>query len=432
MFCLSILSCSLRAWAQEADPATGWYVGVQGGLPFGVSTFSSFGAGKTRVGWNAGMYGGYRFGPVLSAEVSIKCGQTSLAAQSCCIAPGYWMSADGVRHNAPVAGVRGHSYAHLKSSVNLQHYGLQLNFNLLGLFPATACSRWTLEASPLLAAVGTRADILSISGNEKVRNTPIYWHLGAGGNLQAAYRISRHLRAGLYSGITYLTGRRMDGMPQHLHRNNFLWESGLRIGFTFGHADKHSSREADVVAISAHRPPGSQEAPLQLVSAETPVSTEAPVSVETPVSIETSVSAEVPVVAEVSEADVAVVAAEVSEASALQPAAAALTFPVIYFAFNSTRIAHAELGKMRHILSILNQHPHARITITGWCDARGSRHVNARYSLRRAEALKTWLVGNGIDSLRITTRGAGTDYSETDAARARRAHTTHHGKEEQP
>ena len=29
----------------------GWYVGVEGGMPFGFSTFSSFGHDKTHLGW---------------------------------------------------------------------------------------------------------------------------------------------------------------------------------------------------------------------------------------------------------------------------------------------------------------------------------------------------------------------------------------------
>ena len=33
----------------------GWYVGVDGGMPFGFSTFSSFGHDKTHLAWAAGL-----------------------------------------------------------------------------------------------------------------------------------------------------------------------------------------------------------------------------------------------------------------------------------------------------------------------------------------------------------------------------------------
>lgn len=32
----------------------GWYIGIEGGMPFGFSTFSSFGHDKTHLGWAAG------------------------------------------------------------------------------------------------------------------------------------------------------------------------------------------------------------------------------------------------------------------------------------------------------------------------------------------------------------------------------------------
>ena len=48
---LCILLCAAPLMAQDASENTkfpGWYVGLQGGGPFGVSQFSSFGFDKTR------------------------------------------------------------------------------------------------------------------------------------------------------------------------------------------------------------------------------------------------------------------------------------------------------------------------------------------------------------------------------------------------
>ena len=47
----------------------GWYVGIEGGMPFGFSTFSSFGHDKTHLGWAAGLYGGYRFNSIILGRV---------------------------------------------------------------------------------------------------------------------------------------------------------------------------------------------------------------------------------------------------------------------------------------------------------------------------------------------------------------------------
>lgn len=61
-----------------------WYIGIQGGVPFGISTFSSFGAGKTRAGHDFGLYGGYRFNPVLSLEAQAAWGRLNQSTQDCC------------------------------------------------------------------------------------------------------------------------------------------------------------------------------------------------------------------------------------------------------------------------------------------------------------------------------------------------------------
>lgn len=387
-----------------------WYVGVQGGVPFGVSTFSSFGADKTRAGFTGGLYGGYRFNPLLSAEVSMKWGKTALSAQDCCIEKGYWLGADGNRYNAPVAGMNGWGYGDLKSSVSLQQYGVQLNVNLLGLFERTKQSRWTLEVSPLLAAVGTRATIKTISENAEVLKGGTDWHLGVGGNLQAGYRITKNLGVGIYSAITYLTGKRMDGVPEYRHKNNYVWESGVRIGWTFGKCGKAKATK-QAVATEA----------IEIAPTVCPERTEKSAQLEIqpkekqlePASIE----------AKADKAETTVSAAETKED-------AQLTFPTIYFSFNRTSIAASEQPKLQVLLETLRQHPDVRITITGWCDTKGAKAVNERYSRRRAEAVKNWLVNKGIAAERIHTKGAGSDYNKTNVEKVRRADTTEKQKGE--
>ena len=386
LLCLLLCGSGTSVLAQSTSERSAWYAGVQGGVPFGVSTFSSFGADKTRAGFAGGVYGGYRFNPVLSAELSMKWGKTALSAQDCCIEKGYWLGADGNRYNAPVAGMNGWGYGDLKSSVSLQQYGVQLNVNLLGLFERTKQSRWTVEVSPLLAAVGTKTTIKTISENAEVLKGSTDWHLGAGGNLQAGYRITKNLGIGIYSGITYLTGKRMDGVPEYRHKNNYIWESGVRIGWTFGKCGKAKAIK-QAVATEV----------IEVVPTVFSEKTENP--------------------AQPDKADTTVLAVETKEE-------AQLTFPTLYFSFNRTSIAASEESKLQAMLETLRQHPHVRITITGWCDTKGSKAVNARYSLRRAEAVKNWLVNKGIAAERICTKGAGSDYNQPDAAKARRADTT--------
>lgn len=221
-----------------------WYMGAEGGVPFGFGSFSSFGHDRTRAGGITGLYAGYCFSPVLSAEIAAKSGQTTLAAHGCCVDAGYWFGADGIRYLAPVSGMDGWDYADLKSRVNLQQYGARLNVNLLGLFNGTKSGRWTLNVSPTAYAIGTKADIKTIAGNKKVTGNGSEWHFGYGGRLQAGYMATRNMHVGIYSEFTALSGNSIDGITEIRHDDNSIWESGIRIGWSFGRRGNKKAAKA--------------------------------------------------------------------------------------------------------------------------------------------------------------------------------------------
>lgn len=371
----------------------GWYVGVEGGMPFGFSTFSSFGHDKTHLGWAAGLYGGYRFNSIFSAELSAKYGEVNMSAQDCCVERNYWLGSDGVRYNAGVLGMDSWEYANLKSHVRMGRYGARVNVNLLGLFHKTANSRWDLAVSPHIYAVTTKADIQTIADDAKVMKGSTNWHLGYGADLQVGYQLTSCLKLGIYSGLTRLTGERMDGMPEHLHKNNFVWESGIRLGISFAKAKKKNVAVETTPIKELEVPTTEPEAQQQVISPK-----QSTLQQETAEKAETRVGEQ-----------------EVVE----QPKA---TFPVVYFAFNSIGIKQGELSKLNGILRTLKENPKMKVTVTGWCDTKGSVAVNKRISRQRAEAVKTWLVKNGIEASRITAIGNGSDDTQ-DADKARRVET---------
>ena len=372
----------------------GWYVGVEGGMPFGFSTFSSFGHDKTHLGWAAGLYGGYRFNSIFSAELSAKYGEMNLSAQDCCIERNYWLGSDGMLYNAGVLGMDSWEYANLKSHVRMGQYGARVNVNLLGLFHQTANSRWDLAVSPHIYAVTTKADIQTISDDAKVMKGSTKWHLGYGADLQVGYQLTSCLKLGIYSGLTRLTGERMDGMPEHLHKNNFVWESGVRLGI---YLSKKKNKIAETPSVPQ------KEVLQKEVQQQEPTSSENVNQKETVDKAETKVAEQ-----------------DIKES-------AKVTFPVIYFTFNSIDIQQNEETKLNAILKTLKENPNMKVTVTGWCDTKGSVAVNKRISRQRAEAVKTWLAKNGIEANRITATGNGSDDTQ-DADKARRVETKDNNK----
>ena len=389
---VSILSFSFaKAEASDSNlpDSKGWYLGVDGGLPFGLSTFSSFGHDKTHLGWAAGIYGGYRFNPIFSAELSARYGEVNLSAQDCCVERNYWLGSDGMLYKASVLGMDSWEYAQLKSHVRMGWYGARVHLNLLGLLRNTAHSRWTVAVSPHLYAVTTCADIQTLADHAEVMKGSTRWHLGYGASLQAGYQLTSNLNLGIYSGLTRLSGERMDGMPEHLHKNNFVWESGIRLGISFSKKKNKIVETPSVPQTEVLHQDTILSGNVNQKEKET-----------------------------VDKAETKVVEQDIKEP-------VKVTFPVIYFSFNRITIRPSEVSKLKSILHILKENPEMKVTVTGWCDTRGSVAVNRRISRQRAQALKTWLVKRGVAASRISVVGKGSDASRT-APKARRVETTNH------
>ena len=408
--------------AQEEKPVQknytrGWYVGAQAGMPMAEADFSSFGADKFRPGWTAGVHAGYRFTPVWSLELSASWGQTFLAAQSCCYERNYFLGADHNRYRYTIPeGLGGWYYNDLKSHTFVHRYGLQVNMNVFGLFNATKNSRWRLEVSPAVYAVGTSSDLMTKADNTPVADNINKWHLGYGGLAQVSYAVADNMNIGIYGGFTHLTGKPLDGMPE-LHSTNFIIDLGVKFSFAFG-GKKRACKSAPAVVPAVVTPTVPAEQPKQVVEEVVAVPEEKTESVEEVIATDTV--AVQPIQQEV----VSEQPKEVMEEVATTPVVTSTReFPVIYFSFNSVWIEPSERAKVKEIADMMKADKSFRIRITGWCDEIGGEEVNKRVSLQRAEAVKRVLGQWLIPAERIETVGGGIKRDAASDAEARNATT---------
>jgi peptidoglycan-associated lipoprotein len=79
----------------------------------------------------------------------------------------------------------------------------------------------------------------------------------------------------------------------------------------------------------------------------------------------------------------------------------------IYFAFDRSTLRARDTLVLRANLERLLKTPDAAIEVNGYCDPRGSDEYNDELGLRRAEALKQWLVKHGVGADRIRTKSYG-------------------------
>ena len=79
----------------------------------------------------------------------------------------------------------------------------------------------------------------------------------------------------------------------------------------------------------------------------------------------------------------------------------------INFQSGKDTITPGSFGVLGRAVKLLKEYPTLRIRIDGHTDSRGAEEANMTLSKARAEAVKTYLVGKGIDVGRIETQGFG-------------------------
>jgi OOP family OmpA-OmpF porin len=86
------------------------------------------------------------------------------------------------------------------------------------------------------------------------------------------------------------------------------------------------------------------------------------------------------------------------------------TLPSVHFAFDSDVLDTDKYAtELNTIVTTLKEFNNVNVVVTGYTDHKGSNAYNDALSVRRAEAVKKYLVGQGINADRLTTEGRGED-----------------------
>jgi len=78
-----------------------------------------------------------------------------------------------------------------------------------------------------------------------------------------------------------------------------------------------------------------------------------------------------------------------------------------HFDFNKAEVKPAGAEILNGIVRTLKEHPTEKVEIEGYTDSVGSDAYNMKLSERRAEAIRNYLVRQGIEASRISTQGFG-------------------------
>jgi outer membrane protein OmpA-like peptidoglycan-associated protein len=91
---------------------------------------------------------------------------------------------------------------------------------------------------------------------------------------------------------------------------------------------------------------------------------------------------------------------------------------VIEFEIGSATLAPSGSALLDELIASIRSEPTARLRIDGYTDSSGDPQFNLDLSRSRAEAVRAYLIGQGIDPARIEARGYGAERPIADNATA--------------
>jgi len=92
------------------------------------------------------------------------------------------------------------------------------------------------------------------------------------------------------------------------------------------------------------------------------------------------------------------------------PSKGSVTLTGVTFAFDSANLTDSSRPVLDGVAGGLKQHPLIKVQLQGYTDSKGSVAYNMRLSRRRAEAVRQYLIEDGVDPSQLTARGYGPEH----------------------
>ena len=89
------------------------------------------------------------------------------------------------------------------------------------------------------------------------------------------------------------------------------------------------------------------------------------------------------------------------------PLKGAITLRGVNFEFNSANLTAGSRAPLDEVAADLKEHPRLKVELEGHTDSSGADAYNLKLSQRRAEAVREYLLSQGVNSSQLSARGYG-------------------------
>ena len=361
-----------------------WSLGVNGGISAFRGDMISFSADKTYIGVQGGLQLGYQFTPTFGLSLTADMGQGKRSAKKWEKAFKIYPNGESYYGTEPEAGFA--YYNDIYAKIKYFTLGLHGDFNVNNFFGKKELRRWTVLLSPAVYLQKFSPKLYKKEDDKRFDTSSTLdndVNLGLGGDIALRYRASKYIDLQLTSGVAWIANNNFDGVATCC-TSKYNWLANLSVGVMWkigNNKKKENLMYATARSVAPVILPVKEETRSVVKEEQKPVVKQEEKTVENVVKVETTEK----------------------------------TFPVlptVHFKRNSAVIdTDRYASELSRIVEALKEFPGVKVDIRGYTDHTGTDRINLPLSLKRAEALKTYLVSKGIPADRMSTFGEGKDMS---------------------